>query len=222
MPVRALLSSKQKAPIASGHNTLIDLRFRSLLGAASWEQLPSDVRTRFSKRLTGNAAASYVGHITALRMNWAGRALSQFLRLIGAPLPICLDTDVASIVTVTEDGRTGGQVWTRLYARRGGFPQIIHSAKRFAGPTGLEEYIGFGITIALRLEVDDGALVFRSAGYSLGVGHMRIPLPRWLSPGVLTVTHRARGPGAFAFTLHLAHPQFGELLHQSGHYRDQL
>ncbi len=68
-----------------------------------------------------------------MRMSWAGRILSQVLRLIGAPLPICLDSDVASIVTVTEDAATGGQIWTRLYAKRAGFPQVIHSAKRFSG-----------------------------------------------------------------------------------------
>ncbi len=192
-----------------------------MLGARLWDQLPADVRARFSKRLSGHAAATYVGHITELRMNRAGRILSQMLRLIGAPLPICLDTDVASVVTVTEDGTTGGQVWTRLYAKRGGFPQVIHSAKRFAGPTGLEEYVGYGIAMALKLSVENGTLAFRSAGYNLRIGRLCVPLPRWLSPGELTVTHQETGAGAFEFALHIVHPLFGELLHQSGHYKDQ-
>ncbi len=208
----------------AGHATtpaLTDLRFRALLGSRSWSELPTDVQHRFSKRLSGNAAATYVGRITELRMNRAGRILSQALRLIGAPLPICLDTDVASVVTVTEDATTGGQVWTRLYAKQAGFPQVIHSAKRFSGPTGLEEYIGFGIAMALTLHVEGGTLLFRSAGYNLQLGRVRLPLPAWLSPGALTVSHAETGPGAFAFTLHLAHPLFGELLDQTGHYRDQ-
>lgn len=210
------LPRREAAPAPLG-----DLRFRALLGAKLWEELPADVRRRFSKRLSGSAAASYVGRITELRMNRAGRVLSQVLRLIGAPLPICLDTDVASVVTVTEDGESGGQVWTRLYAKRGGFPQVIHSAKRFAGPTGLEEYVGFGIAMALRLHVEDGVLLFRSAGYSLRLGPWRLPIPRWLAPGELTVTHRETGPEAFTFTLELRHALFGELLYQSGDYRDQ-
>lgn len=210
-----------QAPRLPHDKPLVDLRFRALLGPAEWEKLPADVRARFSKRLSGAAAATYVGRIAELRMNRAGRILSQALRLIGAPLPICLDTDVASVVTVTEDGATGGQVWTRLYAKRGGFPQVIHSAKRFAGPTGLEEYIGYGIAMALRLTVEDGTLAFRSAGYNLKLGRFRLPLPRWLTPGQLTVTHRETGAGTFEFALDLSHPLFGELLHQSGQYRDQ-
>lgn len=200
---------------------LVDLRFRALLGAAEWEKLPDDVRQRFSKRLSGSDAATYVGRITQLSMNRAGRVLSQVLRVIGAPLPICLDTDVASVVTVTEDGATGGQIWTRLYARRDGFPQVIHSAKRFAGPTGLEEYVGYGVAMPLTLSVEAGALTFRSAGYVLRLGRFRLPLPGWLSPGALTVTHRETGAGAFEFGLTLRHPLFGELLRQSGSYRDQ-
>ncbi len=207
--------------VEAGLTPLRDLRFRALLGAGPWSALPADIRNRFSKRLSGNAAATYVGRIVAMRMNRAGRFLSQALRLVGAPLPICLDGDVASVVTVTEDTRTGGQIWTRLYARRAGFPQVIHSAKRFSGPTGLEEYIGFGITMALRPGVEDGALIFRSAGYALNLGRIRLPLPGWLSPGALTVGHRVTGPGTFAFTLSLSHRLFGELLHQEGHYRDE-
>lgn len=210
-----------QAPRLPHDKPLVDLRFRALLGPAEWEKLPADVRARFSKRLSGAAAATYVGRIAELRMSRAGRILSQALRLIGAPLPICLDTDVASVVTVTEDGATGGQVWTRLYAKRGGFPQVIHSAKRFAGPTGLEEYIGYGIAMALRLTVENGTLAFRSAGYNLKLGRFRLPLPRWLTPGQLTVTHRETGAGTFEFALDLSHPLFGELLHQSGQYRDQ-
>lgn len=221
--MRALLMRTKtgQASVPQKDSPLTDLRFRALLGAAQWERLPADVRARFSKRLSGHAAATYVGRITDLRMNRAGRILSQVLRLIGAPLPICLDTDVASVVTVTEDVGSGGQVWTRLYAKRSGFPQVIHSAKRFAGPTGLEEYIGYGIAMALALTVENGVLAFRSAGYTLRLGRFRLSLPHWLSPGALTVTHRETGAGAFEFGLRLRHPVFGELLYQSGRYRDQ-
>lgn len=206
---------------ASKTPVLGDLRFRALLSESDWQSLPHDVRRRFSKRLAGGRTAVYVGRITECRRNLGGRMLAQALRLIGAPLPLSDDADVPSVVTITEDVETGGQVWTRLYANRAGFPQVIHSSKRFAGPTGLEEYIGFGISMALRVAVEDRALTFRSAGYHVRLGALRLRIPHWLEPGALEVTHRDEGEQAFTFGLSLRHKLFGLLVRQVGHYREE-
>lgn len=146
--------------------------------------------------------------------------LSQGARLIGGPFPTGSETCVPIVVTVTEHAASGGQTWTRICAREHGFPQIIHSSKRFAGPTGLEEYVGFGISMALRISVVHEALLFRSVGYSVQLGRLRVPLPEWLTPGDLTVTHRDLGAGAFRFTLEITHPRFGMLLRQSAVFRE--
>jgi Domain of unknown function (DUF4166) len=198
-----------------------DLRFRNLLPREAWDGLPAAIRKRFSKRLAGGATSVYCGRMTDMRTSRAGWWLAQLLRLIGSPLPLHADIDVPSVVTVTEDMATGGQIWTRLYARRDGFPQLIQSSKRFAGPTGLEEYIGFGVTMALEVVVEPRALVFRSAGYRLGFGKVSVRLPRVLEPGRCTVRHEETAEGEFRFSLDLAHPLLGELIHQAGLYRDQ-
>jgi Domain of unknown function (DUF4166) len=121
---------------------------------------------------------------------------------------------------VTEDAATSGQIWTRIYARRNGFPQVIHSSKRFAGPTGLEEYLGFGVGMALRIVVDGEDLLFRSAGYFVQAGSLKFSLPAFLTPGALTVTHTDLGDGEFQFTLEIVHPRFGMLVRQSAVFRE--
>ena len=136
-------------------NLLSDLRFRRLISDADWERLPPNVRRRFTQRLAGGNTIVYTGEVIETRLSRAGWWLAQAARLIGAPLPLSAEARVPSVVTVTEDMSKGGQVWTRLYARRSGFPQVIHSAKRFAGSTGLEEYVGYGIGMALTVHVVD-------------------------------------------------------------------
>ena len=136
---------------ASETNELGDLRFRALLSEADWLALPHTIRRRFSKRLSGGNTTVYVGEVIETRMSAAGWLLAQAARLIGGPLPVSRDAHVPSVVTVTEDVATNGQHWTRLYARRRGFPQVVHSSKRFAGPTGLEEYVGCGVGMALTI-----------------------------------------------------------------------
>ena len=197
-----------------------DPRFRALLSARDWASLPLPVRRRFSKRLAGGATVVYRGVVTETRMNRLGFTLAQAARLIGGPLPTSRVCGLPAVVTVTEDMATQGQHWTRLYVRPSGFPQIVHSSKRFAGSTGLEEYVGAGVGVALRVTVEDGALVFRSSGYFIQVLGKRLRLPAWLTPGALTVTHAEIGGGKFLFTLRLAHPRFGEMIAQSAEFED--
>jgi hypothetical protein len=216
----ALQGKLQKLPAAADSNEdpdalLGDVRFRALLSHDDWARLPVDTRQRFARRHADGNTAIYAGEVVEVRFSRTGWWLAQIARLIGGPLPISADTRVPSIVTVTEDAATGGQVWTRIYARRNGFPQVIHSSKRFAGPTGLEEYVGYGVGMALRIVVDDGALKFCSAHYFLQLGRLKLKLPAWLTPGALTVTHTDLGGGEFQFTLEIIHPRFGMLVRQT-------
>ena len=197
-----------------------DLRFLNLLSHDDWMALPHAVRARFSKRLAGGATIVYVGEVLESKQSRVGWMFAQAARLIGAPLPLSTDAHVPAVVTITEDIASGGQMWTRLYARRNGFPQVVHSSKGFAGPTGLEEYVGRGVGMALTVRVDDGALLFCSAFYFLRLGGLRFRLPAWFMPGALTVTHRDQGDGRFRFILEIVHPLFGKIIRQSAVFQE--
>ncbi len=212
--------SRFPAPAPCSERLVDDVRFRALLSDEDWGRLPLSIWRRFSKRLGDGKTVIYVGEIDEARHSRIGWWWAQAARLIGGPLPTGAETEVPMIVAVTEDALTGGQIWTRICARGNGFPQVIHSSKRFAGPTGLEEYVGFGIGMALRMFVEGGALLFRSAGYFVQVGSLRFPLPAFLTPGALTVTHSDLGGGAFRFTLEIIDPRFGMLVRQSAVFRE--
>lgn len=210
----------REAPADSAERSLGDLRFRALLSDEEWVTLPAAVRRRFSRRLCDGNTTVYSGRVLGTWMSRAGWLVAQTARLIGGPLPTATDADVPSVVTVTEDFSTGGQIWTRLYARRHGFPQIIHSSKRFAGLTGLEEYVGFGVGVALTVGVRDQALVFRSGRYFLQILGRRLLLPAWASPGDMTITHAELGHGRFVFTLDVVHPWLGRLIRQTAVFEE--
>jgi hypothetical protein len=208
---------EQKVGSAPVH---IDHRFRQLVSKAEWQALPPAVRKRFSKKLSSGATSVYAGCVKDFRFSRFGKFLAHAVRLVGAPLPLFDHVNVPTVVTVTEDVRTGGQIWTRAYANRSGFPQVIHSAKRFSGPTGLEEHVGCGISMLLKVIAEPRGIVFKSAGYQLKIGHLRLSLPRFLSPGDVTVTHMETEGERFIFEMTLCHPWLGELIHQSAEYGD--
>ena len=210
----------RSVPLPGSGDTLLDLRFRALMSDEEWVSLPAPVRRRFTKRLADGRTVVYAGEILKTRISPFGWCLAQLARIIGAPLPTSSDAHVPMIVTVTEDMATGGQIWTRLCTRRNGFPQIINSSKRFSGPTGIEEYLGHGLSMAMTIHARNGALVFRSDSYFLRVFGRRLRLPSFISPGVVTVSHAELGEGRFVFTLKVEHPWFGVLIDQVASFRE--
>ncbi len=210
--------------------TLGDLRFRHLFNDTDWRKLPITVRERFGRRVAIGDALIYRGHVEFNRINRWGRILNTALKLVGAPLP--LDTQnagAAAIVTVTE-APDGAQIWMRQYARQDSqhpFPQIIQSAKRFTGATGIEEHIGRGIGMSLLPLVEGEELVFRAKDIFWDIGFrnrktLRLTLPRWLGPDVLRAGHEEVGDGEFVFTLRIKHKWFGTLLDQRVWFRDDV
>ena len=229
MPQQQVKKEKGAKPFRTGQKPqgrttparqLGDLRFRTLLGNQAWQTMPPAVQRRFSKRLSDGQKAIYSGRITKERMSALGWLIAQASRLIGAPLPLGGQTCRPATVSVTEDTRHEGQFWTRIYGRKRGFPQVIHSSKRFRGPTGLEEHIGFGFAMALTVRADGRGLQFTSDHYFLSILDWRVRLPRWMTPGKVTVSHFETGSGSFVFALELRHPVMGELLYQEGVFRD--
>ena len=206
--------------LATSQTQLLDSRLRRLAGEEQWSQLPESVRRRFSKRITPGTPTIYCGEVVLTEMSRAGRVLAFLARLIGSPLPLDNRAAGPCVVTVTEEAGAPGQTWTRCFARPSGARQIIRSMKCFRGPTGLEEHVGAGIGMALRVSVDDGALYFRSEDYFLEAGPVRLRLPRLLSPGRMEIVHRQEANGTFSFRLTLTHAYFGRLLRQLAYYRD--
>ena len=207
-----LLQLPRPAPASDA--SLYDLRFRALLGSDSWDALPDEVQRRFSKRLSGAQVALYRGLVVEMHMSRLGWMLAQICRLFGAPLPLNAGAGSGALVSVSEDSRGAGQCWTRIYARPGRFPQVIHSAKRFAGPTGLEEYLGRGLGMALRVEPLTDGIAFVSDHYFIQLRKRRLRLPAVLAPGVTRVTHRQVAGSSFLFGLELTHPLAGTLISQ--------
>ena len=189
-------------------------------GEVAWAKLPAATRARFGRRIGGCRTILYVGEVIECRMNAAGWLLARASRLIGTPVPTSRDAFVPACVSVTEDAASGGQLWTRIYGRRRGFPQVIHSSKRFCGPTGLEEYVGRGVGVALRVEVQGEALHFVGDHYFLSLLGLRLRVPAWLAPGTLTIRHVDCNHGRFAFVLELRHRLLGELIRQTVMFAD--
>lgn len=207
-------------PAGADGTTPRETRFARLAGD-SWSLLPASIRRRFSRHLADGERLVYLGEVAATHMTLVGRLVAQLARLVGAPLPLEASGRVPVTVIVSGSVRLGGQVWTRIYERARGFPQVIQSVKSFGGATGLEEIVGRGVGMRLRLSVRDGALLFRSAGYFIRCLGVQLSLPNWLTPGVIEVVHREETGGQFSFSLSVTHLWAGLVIDQIAFFREE-
>ncbi len=207
-------------PAGEPQPALIDVRFRQIVGEEGWENLPPPVRRRFSIRHQPGEMVLYRGRVEQTSLSHWGRIFALLTTVIGSPLPRRDGATGDATVIVTEDASSGDQSWIRMYASDTGAPQVIRSMKRFRGTTGLEEYVGGGIGMALRVYVENGALHFASDHYFLELRHLRVTLPKILEPGRMLIVHREEAGGEFSFELTLIHPLLGGLVHQLAHFSE--
>jgi len=208
-----------KTPNSERTQQAVDQRFEELVGELAWRRLPKPIRRRFAHALRPNGQVIYRGRVIQTRLNKPGWLLAQLSRLIGGPLPVESQTDQATSVVVTVDP-DNGLLWTRQFARRRGWPQIIRSAKRFAGPTGLEEHIGAGIGIALRVRARADRLCFELDHLFVKLAKWTVRLPRRLFALRMLVEHIHLKETSFGFYLRIDHPRLGCLVEQLACYED--
>jgi hypothetical protein len=209
-------------------------RFEDLLPPQAWNSLAPAIQQRFAGHVAIGQNRLYSGRILTTHLSFWGKVLAHALIPFGAPLPLheTVGGEAAIVaVTVEQDKASAkqqdcAQVWSRQYCQPSGFPQTIHSTKRFAGPTGLEERLGPGlgkcIGISLVLKAESQALHFISQRYFLWLLGIRIWLPKWLEPGQMIVSHEMVGERQFIFRLKLTHPVLGCLVEQACLFNDTM
>ncbi len=192
------------------------LDLSALVGAAGWARLPAAVRRRFG---VDHDAAIYEGRME-LRCSPLGRVFALASRLFGSPLSGVTSAAVPTSVRVFDDG-CGGMVWERSFHTAGdGAPHVVRSTKKLGVGGGLLERTDGGLSMALDVFEERGALVFRSRRFALLLGRLRLPVPALLAPGTCRVTHTDLGDGLFRFDLDMVHPLWGHTFHQSGVFVD--
>ena len=192
------------------------LDLAALVGAAGWARLPAAVRRRFG---VDHGAATYVGRME-LRASPVGRVFAALSRLFASPLSGVTSAAVPTSVRVFDDGR-GGMVWERSFHTDGTqAPHVVRSIKQRGRDGGLLERTDGGLSMALAVFEERGALVFESRRFTLMIGRLRLAVPALLTPGTCRVVHTDLGEGLFRFDLDMVHPLWGHTFHQSGVFVD--
>ncbi|MBB3178030.1 DUF4166 domain-containing protein [Variovorax sp. Sphag1AA] len=185
----------------------------SLVGDEGWRRLPAAVRRRFGP---AHRDAVYEGELT-LHCSPIGRLFAWASGWLGGPLTDERG-DVPARVRVYGNG-LGGVVWERHFAIAGR-DKLVRSTKMADDHGRLVERTDGGLSMALDVFEDDGALVFQSRSYFFALAGRRLPIPGMFTPGTCRVEHHDLGNGRFRFVLSMVHPWWGTTFRQSGEFTD--
>ena len=213
MPRHALLEQYRSREAT---DNLPDDTYVGLLGPFQWRRLKPEIRRRFSAKPTPGFDIRYAGEMT-VRHSLFGKLFALACRLIGTPLvPFAGERALVDVNLAADPA--GGVTWRRHYRFTGGRESVVSSTKRVGATGTLEEHVGYGFSMQLKVYEQDGNLHFLSEAYHWQMGRLRIRLPALFTPGIMHVIHEQTDGERFRFILSVTHPLFGEAYYQCGEF----
>jgi hypothetical protein len=139
-------------------------------------------------------------------------------RIFGALVPYRGSDISTEVKNWTRKDNTKAMFWHRTLQFPGKPLAEFSSRMEYSNGDEIIEYVKYGLGIRMRMSVDDGALVFRSAGYVWDIGLARIPIPTWAILGDSKITERAVSEDEFYIDFNMVHPLFGRTFGYSGNF----
>jgi hypothetical protein len=137
-------------------------------------------------------------------------------RIFGALVPY-QGRDIPTVVrNWTKEDNSKAMFWHRTLLFPGRPLTEFKSRMEYAGGNEIIEYVKYGLGIRMRMSVEDGAMVFTSAGYVWDSGVARLPIPTWAILGDAQIIERAVSEKEFFIDFTMVHPLFGETFGYSG------
>ncbi|WP_190303233.1 MULTISPECIES: DUF4166 domain-containing protein [Methylomonas] len=167
-----------------------------------WYLLPDSIRRHYDisdggkSRLHGEMEITYPGYL----FPWVWT-----IHLFGG-LVLWPGKAVAAEVDKRADG--GVLQWRRTLSYADGKSDCFYSSMRFAADNELIEDIGFGFGLRMRVEVDEGELLYRSLEHFWQWRNFKLKIPDWLLLGSAEIREHALGDG-FRLDFKLTHPLWG-------------
>ena len=195
---------------------LAALLCRSL--GADWKRVHPHIRARFTLA-PGATRQRYTGTMSEINRSPIGWLIAHLIAFVHI-LPTARARDVPFEFNLSP-APGAGWIKERLYHfhqgnnRRFEFRSVMSIARNGE----LIEQFPYGLGMKIKLVAGDNTLYFLDDGYFLRIGTLRLPLPRWLTVGRFTLTHRNIDREHFTVAISLDHPLFGRLFHQVGSFR---
>lgn len=184
--------------------------------ADDWDNLGSIIRRHYFLKPESKDYICVSGEMSEIYHSWVAKLLIPFGLLFGAVVPY-KGKDIPVDVHYTSSPSNSNIYWDRVFKFKSGdfhFKSHMVPVKE----NEVIEFVRFGIGIRLQVTAENGALVFRDAGYIWRLLGYDLPIPgRWLM-GKIYVEERPIDDKYFSMKMTLEHPLLGVLFKYNGRF----
>lgn len=178
-----------------------------------WHQLPGVIQRHYQisggqqSRLLGTMEITYPGYLYPLV--WLIHLFGGVILWRGPAVQAEVDKSV------------DGEIlhWRRTMTYPDGKIDYFRSQMRYSAEHELIETIGFGFGLRLKVEVDDGDLLYRGNGHFWRCASLQLNIPDWMMLGTATISEHAVSADEFYLDFTIKHPLLGVTYAYRGNFR---
>lgn len=194
-------------------NTTITSEFSHLVGGGTWENVSPVIKKKIHRLRNVDMSLKLNGCLDKVHCSRVGMIFSSVVRLFGNPIIAKNVKDIPTQLTFSIANNTV-MVEQKYHLPRQG--EMFRKVKQYVDcHLGVIIQLGFGLQLVLDVVEEHGALHFRSFQYRL----FYLPLPSFLTPGVVDLVISDGGQQGILFKLECMHSIFGQTYFQEGSFR---
>lgn len=190
--------------------------FKTILGQ-QWMQLGAVIRRHYALEPYSENYVRVDGIMEEIHHSLFAKLLIPFGLVFGAVVPY-RGRDVPIRVHYRSCPDNANLYWDRVFEIRPNRFFHFKSYMQHMGDNEVIEFVRFGVGMRLRVTAEDGALVFRDAGYVWKIFGFRLPIPVGLIFGKAYIEERPIDNESFSMRFEMKHPIFGVLFRYQGSF----
>ncbi len=181
-----------------------------------WKNLEPAIRQHYSIGSSNeNGKIRFEGTMETIRVTGMGKIMAYCARPLQALVP-CSGDAIRTEVYNWSKKDSGTLFWRRLFHYPQRKPVVFESRMEFFRDKEIIEFVRGGLGLLLKLEVNDGKLIFGGKYYVLKLAGMLIKLPNWLMAGNAYITESQVGDDQVRVDFDIVHPIWGRTFAYSG------
>jgi hypothetical protein len=193
--------------------------FRRVLGEEHWARLAPAVRRHYDLSPSSADGMILEGVMEEIRHSPLIKPWLMLARWFKGLVPYSGENIPVQVRNVTDPDRPDVLYWHRTFSFPDGRIAEFLSRMEPAGRGEIVEVLRFGVGIRLRLDVQDGALVFTGLQHCWKLGPFTIGIPNWALLGNAIIIESPLSENEVRLDFEIVHPWLGQTFAYRGRFR---